>query len=253
MVRLKKNRITIIVFLTAVFIFTGIGYIIYKKPFSNSGVYYKDFGIYLPEGYGIHGIDVSRYQRNINWKMVKEMKKNNVQIKFTFIKATQGDDKVDAYFFRNWIGSEENGIIRGAYHYFIPEMDAADQARIFYQTVQLLPGDLPPVLDIEKINDLSDNELKIKIKNWLNIIQQHYGVKPIIYTNADFYEDHLYGSFEDYPLWIAHYSGSKNPRVRRNWHFWQHNERGRVNGIRDFVDFNVFYGDSTAFEKLLID
>ena len=58
--------------------------------------------------------------------------------------------------------------------------------------------------------------------------------------------------FDDYPLWVAHYLRPSEPRINRDWHFWQHSERGRVNGISGKVDFNVFNGDSTDFAKLLM-
>ena len=84
------------------------------------------------------------------------------------------------------------------------------------------------------------------------MIEKQFKVKPIIYTNVDFYDTFLAGKFDDYPLWIAHYLVQDKPRIRRHWTFWQHNERGHVNGIDTGVDFNVFNGDSTDFRKLLI-
>jgi len=84
------------------------------------------------------------------------------------------------------------------------------------------------------------------------MVEAHYGVKPIIYTYVNFYSNYLDGEFDDYPLWVAHYLEKDRPRITRPWLFWQHNERGRVNGILNPVDFNVFNGDSTNFEELLV-
>lgn len=84
------------------------------------------------------------------------------------------------------------------------------------------------------------------------MISKYYKVKPIIYTNIDFYENFLDGKFDDYPLWVAHYYVQNKPRIERRWSFWQHNEKGRVNGVDAYVDFNVFNGDSTAFRKILL-
>lgn len=248
----KKTKLKFMLLL-----FSGIlvasGYYFYINNFDYNRIYYRDFGIYLPSGYTIHGIDVSHYQRRINWKMVKAMKKNNVSVKFAFIKATESDNRTDGCFSRNWSECKENGITRGAYHFFNPSENSSEQARLFTRTVKLVKGDLPPVLDVEKTKEVSDKELRKKVAIWLKIVEQFYGVKPIIYTYADFYEDHLDGSFNDYPLWIAHYTGNRNPRISRNWHFWQHHETGRVNGIRGYVDFNVFNGDSSSFQHLLVD
>jgi lysozyme len=228
-------------------------YVIFFYPINKNRIYYKDFGIYIPSGYNIHGIDVSHYQRGINWELVKAMKKKNIQIRFAFIKATESNYKVDAYFFRNWKGSKENGIIRGAYHYFDASNDAKQQAILFSQVVNLKKGDLPPVIDVEKTYGVSNEQLCKKLKTFIKYTEQHFGISPIIYTYSDFYKDHLEGNFDNYPLWIAHYTANKNPRVKRQWHFWQHHETGRVNGIKGPVDFNVFNGDTASFENLLIN
>jgi lysozyme len=213
---------------------------------------YPDFGIELPSNYAIHGIDVSRYQKSINWPMVQQMKSRDVKIGFAFMKATEGERLVDTQFGRNWRKSREADIPRGAYHFFRAHLDAAAQARLFIKTVTLLPGDLPPVLDIETLNNTSSAVMQDKIALWLHLIEQHYKVKPIIYTNASFYQHHLHPRFADYPLWVAHYKEKNKPRVNREWIFWQHSESGRVNGINAFVDFNVFKGDSITFRKLLV-
>ena len=90
------------------------------------------------------------------------------------------------------------------------------------------------------------------MKKWLDTVEAYYGIKPIIYTNADFYRQHLLGHFDNYPLWVAHYLQPNKPRISRDWSFWQHSEKGRVNGISSRVDFNVFNGDSTEFRSLLV-
>lgn len=212
---------------------------------------YPGFAISLPQGYAIHGIDVSRYQHQINWKLVQQMESRDVRLGFAFIKATEGTSLVDKQFKRNWKRSREAGIPRGAYHFFRADRDAAAQARHFISTVQLLPGDLPPVLDVESLYKVSAAEMQDKVALWLHLVEQHYQMKPILYTGADFYSRYLHPRFADYPLWVAHYNEPRQPRVRRDWTFWQHSERGRVNGINALVDFNVFQGDSTAFNALL--
>ena len=90
------------------------------------------------------------------------------------------------------------------------------------------------------------------MREWLNIVETNYNVKPIIYTNIDFYKQNLGSDFDDYPLWVAHYYQPRQPRIKRDWVFWQHNDNGRVNGVLSPVDFDVFSGDSVAFSQLLI-
>ncbi len=215
-------------------------------------VRYPAFGIDIPVNFMIHGIDVSHHQDNIDWDAVKAMQVEKIKIGFVFIKATEGLGRVDDAFRRNWFNAKQSGIHRGAYHYFIPSKSGKAQAENFIATIQLEKGDLPPVLDIEQTNGASVEDIQQRTKDWLVMIEKQYKVKPIIYTNVDFYESFLAGKFDDYPLWIAHYLVHDKPRIDRQWTFWQHNERGHVNGIDASVDFNVFNGDSTDFTKLLI-
>ncbi|WP_223708675.1 glycoside hydrolase family 25 protein [Niabella beijingensis] len=213
---------------------------------------YPEFGIEIPVDYSVHGIDVSRYQKNIDWAEVRAMNIQNIRISFAFIKATEGERDLDIQFRRNWKAVRKNGIPGGAYHFFIPSKDPVKQAMNFIRNVALKPGDLPPVLDVEQTNNLSPAEIRARATTWLRLIEQHYGVKPVIYTNADFYEKYLGKSFDEYPLWVAHYYEKRKPRIKRSWTLWQHNDAGHVNGINANVDFNVFNGDSVAFRTLLL-
>ncbi len=202
--------------------------------------------------YEIHGIDISHHQSAIDWNEVKNMQVRNVRVGFGFIKATEGLARVDERFRRNWSATRDAGIPRGAYHFFIASKSGKAQAENFIETVTLQPGDLPPVLDIEQTNGATMTDLQQRARDWLLMVEAHYKVKPIIYTNVDFYDNFLAGKFDNYPLWVAHYLVQDKPRINRKWLFWQHNERGRVNGIDAYVDFNVFNGDSTDFRKILI-
>lgn len=214
--------------------------------------HYPEFGINIPEGYSIHGIDVSKYQSVIAWEEVKAMRIRNVSPGFAFIKATEGIGSTDPQFGRNWKRSKDAGIIRGAYHFFVGSKDGKMQAENFINKVDLEPGDFPPVLDIEQLNGASSTEVRKEAKRWLDAAEEYYHVLPIIYTNVDFYTRNLDAEFDKYPLWIAHYYQPQQPKVNREWLFWQHSDKGRVNGIIDPVDFNVFNGDSLSFKNLLI-
>ena len=233
-------------------LFFGYLFYLWAATPGPSSVRYREFGISIPTAYNIHGIDVSRYQESISWKLVKGMKVNDIRLHFVFIKATEGTNLTDPYFNRNWKKTKEAGLVRGAYHFFTPRKDGKSQAQRFINAVELKSGDLPPVLDIEKGWNVPRAKLQAEIRAWLNAVEAAYGVKPIIYTYVTFYEKYLQGSFDDYPLWIAHYYQPGSPRIGRDWHFWQHSEEGRVNGIASKVDFNVFNGDSADFQALLV-
>jgi lysozyme len=214
---------------------------------------YKSFNVRIPSGYTIHGIDVSSYQGKINWQKVKAMNDDGVHISFAFIKATEGVLSMDPYFQRNWREAPKAGIICGAYHFFLPQKSGLWQARFFLQTVKVEKGDLPMVVDVEQLYKTSPAKMREQLLSFVNYIENKTGVKPIIYTNISFYQDYLSGYFDDYTLWIAHYyQPVLNVSSKTNWQFWQHSDKARINGINQKVDFNIFKGDSTAFQKLLI-
>lgn len=222
--------------------------IFYVKPH----IFYPGFEITIPQGYSIHGIDVSKYQGIINWEEVTQMKVKDVKIGFVFIKATEGRTLVDGQFRNNWTGAAKVHVPRGAYHFFVPGRDPEKQAKNFMGIVALEQGNLPPVLDVEVAGRLSVEQMRGAVQQWLDIVEEHYGVIPIIYTNVSFYDTYFSEGFEKYPVWIAHYLEPDGPRFAREWAFWQHSETGRVNGIRHPVDFNVFHGDSMDFKEMLI-
>ena len=214
---------------------------------------YKSYAIRIPKKYSIHGIDVSSYQGKIDWKKVKSMKEDSVHITFAFIKATEGISSVDAYFQRNWREAPKAGIICGAYHYFIPRKSGLWQARFFLQTVKFEEGDLPPVVDVEDLSGQSPEKMRKELKDFIHHVEKKTGVKPIIYSGLVFYRDYLKGYFDGYPLWIAHYYQQElKAGATTKWHFWQHSDKARINGISHIVDFNAFKGDSLSFQQLLI-
>ncbi|MEN0054009.1 MAG: glycoside hydrolase family 25 protein [Mucilaginibacter sp.] len=214
---------------------------------------YKNFNVRIPSGYTVHGIDVSSYQGKINWQKVKAMDDDGVHITFAFIKATEGVLSMDPYFQRNWREAPKAGIVCGAYHYFLPQKSGVWQARFFLQTVKVEKGDLPMVVDVEQLYKTTPEKMREQLTLFVDYIENKTGVKPLIYTNISFYQDYLQGYFDDYTLWIAHYyQPVLNVSSHTNWQFWQHSDKARINGISQKVDFNIFKGDSTAFQKLLI-
>lgn len=214
---------------------------------------HESYGIKIPRNYTIHGIDVSYYQGKIDWQKVREMEEDDVRIHFAFIKATEGVMLVDRYFKRNWREAPKVGIKCGAYHFFRPKKSGLWQAKFFLQTVDVEKGDLPPVVDVEELNGVSPAKMRKELKEYIEHIEKKTGVKPIIYTGLSFFKDYLDGYFHDYPLWIAHYYKAKlRISEKTKWHFWQHSDKAKVNGISYIVDFNVFNGDSTEFKQLLV-
>ena len=207
-----------------------------------------------PEGYEIHGIDISHYQGEIDWETLK----NNGMIekcpvRFVMIKATEGSSKIDENFIDNFYNAREYGFIRGAYHFYSVYSPAEAQARYFIKNVKLEAGDLPPVLDVEhKPKNQTDEEFKKSILTWLDIVEEEYGVKPIIYTYYKFKMKYLSDKvFDDYPYWIAHYYVDK-VEYNGQWKFWQHTDCGKLPGISGYVDFNIYNGSFYDLRRLTI-
>ena len=207
-----------------------------------------------PEGYEIHGIDISHYQGKIDWEKLR----NNGMIKkcpvrFIMIKATEGASKLDDNFIDNFYQAREYGFIRGAYHFWSIYSSGRAQAEYFIKQVKLERGDLPPVLDVEhKSKSQTDEEFKESVLTWLRIVEKEYGVKPIIYTYYKFKLKYLSDPiFDEYPYWIAHYYVDK-VEYQGKWKFWQHTDCGRLPGIKGYVDFDIYNGSYYDLKRLTI-
>lgn len=197
-----------------------------------------------PKGFSVHGIDVSHYQGKIDWELLRNQASVDGQpLSFAFIKATEGSNIVDSRFKENIAAARKYGIMCGAYHFYRTTTSAKSQAEHFMRNVQLLGGDLPPVLDVEvKPSGISDEDFRQGILEWLVRIEQHYRVRPILYTYHSFRQQYMNDSvFNLYPYWIAHYYVD-SLRYRGPWAFWQHSDKGSQPGIKGSVDLDVFNG-----------
>lgn len=214
---------------------------------------------------GYYGIDVSIWQNCINWDQV-HVDTIPHRNKFFIIKATQGLEHVDPYFAYNWDKAKQGNSITGAYHFFIYKDDPKLQAENFIKTVELDDGDLLPIVDVElncsgctgpdiPIKDLLDN-----LKIYIETIEEHFRVKPIIYTYTYFYETYLKGHFDYCAFWIAEFSGSPpkgmifsgsgqqpvDPLIA----MWQFSNSESINGIIGKVDMS--YIPASFLDSVLI-
>ena len=200
----------------------------------------------------VHGIDISHHQGDIDWDKVSLATYRDRPINFVFMKATEGGDFVDDSFRYNFSTVREHGIVRGAYHFFLPDVPADVQASNFIRQVQLQPGDLPPVLDVEVMGKGGVEQLQQGVAKWLSIVERHYGVAPIIYASYKFKTNYLnVPPFTHYPYWIAHYY-VEDLEYKGPWKFWQHTDRGRLDGIGTRVDLNIFNGNLEELMQLTI-
>lgn len=206
-----------------------------------------------PEGYEIHGIDISHYQGKIDWEQLKNAMIKGCPVRFVIIKSTEGSSQLDENFRENFNQVRDFGFIRGVYHFWSNKSTAREQAYYFLDKVHLTDGDLPPVLDIEhKPADKSVEDFQRDVLTWLHIVEDKYHAKPIIYTYYKFKEQYLSAPvFDDYPYWIAHYYVDK-VQYKGKWKFWQHTDVGKLPGIKGYVDFNIYNGSYYELKQLCI-
>ncbi|SHN02711.1 Glycosyl hydrolases family 25 [Cyclobacterium lianum] len=215
--------------------------------------------------HGYYGIDVSHWQNAINWSQV-EADSLPHKIHFSLIKATQGRKSTDPYFQGNWKAAGKAGILRGAYHFYQYKDPPLDQAKHYIRQVNLKANDILPIIDVEldctgcSRPEISNTLLIQNLKIYLGAIEDHFQVKPIIYTYEAFYESHLKGHFDDYIYWMAKFS-SKAPKsfvvkadststLLPEIAMWQFTDSGKVKGIAGKTDMSFL--PATLKAKILI-
>jgi len=210
-----------------------------------------NFGTSSPRQLPVHGVDVSRWQGEIDWPKLRGQGAN-----FAYIKATDGGDHLDPMFRKNWREAGRAGLKRGAYHFFYWCRRASEQADWFIRNVPKVDGALPPVLEVEwkAQSDCRKRPARAdvleKMQVFMDRLEAHYGQRPIIYTAPDFYRDNLRGAFPDHPFWLrsvaAHPSGVY---PGRDWVFWQYSGSGLSHGVDGRIDLNVFHGSEGAWRE----
>lgn len=202
----------------------------------------------------VHGIDISKYQGDIDWPRVRQ-----AGVRFAYLKVSEGGDHVDPRFYQNWEGAAAAGIARGAYHFMYWCRTASEQAVWFTQAVPQDRTQLPPVLDAEWNhssvncpNQTTPADAREKIRKMLEIMEYHTGKRPVIYTDITFHRDVLQGYFPGYQFWLRSVAAEPHERYAdRPWTFWQYTATGRVPGIDGNVDKNVFRGSESQWRQWL--
>lgn len=205
--------------------------------------------------YPVKGIDVSSYQGEIDFEELSSEK-----ISFVFIKATEGSSLVDNRFAYNFEQAQKTPLAVGAYHFFSYDSKGETQAQNFIDTVQPFEGMLPPVIDLEFYGDKEKNppkreDVRRELNIMLEILEEHYGQKPIIYATEKSYELYLSGDYEEYDIWIRNVITKPKISDNRDWTFWQYTNREKLkgyNGDEKYIDMNVFGGNAQEFHAYLI-
>ncbi len=205
------------------------------------------------------GMDVSVYQKKIDWKAVKA-----AGIKFAFTKATEGNAFVDSRFKENMAGAASVGIPIGPYHFARPDNDrenpedAANEANHFVDTIEPYYAGtalvMRPVIDVEKLPGFGKPaENKAYLSKWIHqfaaAVNERLGFNPIIYANSNYAKNYFEKDVAKYDLWLANWTldAEKPPAksqygIWSKWYFWQYTSHGAVDGIGGRVDRDVFTG-----------
>ena len=210
--RVRKHRFPLYIFIFSLFIF--------HYPLST-----------LQAQVRTRGIDVSKYQGSINWTKVAK----DSTIKFVYVKATEGASIQDPNYRANIAGARKAGLLVGSYHLYSSKTTAYQQMANIRKMVKKSEQDLIPVLDIEGHH--SGRLYMERVDKLLELMENEYGVKPIIYTSERVYKTHFAGKkYSKYHIFIANYRGYPTTRFT----LWQYTETGHVSGIRGYVDISRF-------------
>lgn len=199
----------------------------------------------------VRGIDVSHHQGVIDWKKIAEQ-----DVSFAYIKATEGEDFLDEDFKHNWVSAKDAGILPGAYHYFTLCKTGYEQANNFLSRIGTPSSkSLPPAVDLEFGGNCkarpSPEEFRKELKVFTDLVEQAWGCRVVLYSTPDFYPVYLKNYFLQNPLWIRDLYRQPDTGRYGEWQFWQYANRGKLDGIKGFVDLNVSRGNQAQFNKLL--
>ncbi|SHI16833.1 lysozyme [Sporobacter termitidis DSM 10068] len=217
-----------------------------------STLYLRDLRLdyFSYKDYPVKGVDVSSYQGDIDWGALGRQ-----DIRFAFIKATEGSGHTDPYFKKNFEAAIGAGLRVGAYHFFSYDSSGSTQADNFIATVPRTENMLPPVIDLEFYGDKSANPpgkkpTRRELSLLLGKLENYYGVRPIIYANEKSYLLYIAGAFNGYDIWIRN-TVMKPFLGRHDWAFWQYTDKATLEGYKGaekYIDMNVFNGTVQEFD-----
>ncbi len=192
------------------------------------------------------GIDVSRYEGEIDWKQVAA-----AGYRFAVIRATVGDYYTDPRFYTYWTDAKAAGLLVSAYHVVVSTKYAENQISRLFSVMGDRKADFPLILDVERDDQVSNAANTACIQDCIREMAKYDARRPIIYTAYYYWKDHVLTSSDwaNYDLWVATYSEKPYiPPGWSTWKFWQYSENGKVPGISSGTDLNWFNG---SYEDLV--
>lgn len=219
-------------------------------------------------GQKVYGIDISNHQKNVSWNDLALFAddQGNVYRKkpastkymqpvfFVYIKATEGATYINPTYSVRMIEAVRHGVIKGAYHFLSYTSPVDEQVRNFVETANWAPGDMPPALDVEKLNEikaLGKAKLCDLVYTWLEKVESLWGVKPIIYTSENIRDNYLMSDprHDNYHFWISRYRDASPDND--DWRIWQFTEDAQIKGNEGPIDVDDYKGDYSDFVAYL--
>ncbi len=187
----------------------------------------------------IHGLDMSHYQGDIFWEKVGD----NAKMAYVYLKATEADDNIDSRYEHNIKMAQKYGLKVGSYHFFRPRKELRQQLHNFMSQCRPEEQDLVPMIDVETTSKMNTKAFCDSLQKFLVMVEEAYRQKPLVYTGRNFYNKYLKGKIDDYQLMIAMYSDEVPVLAdERDFIIWQYTAKGRINGVRGYVDKSRLMG-----------
>lgn len=243
---MKVTRLLPLYIILAVVLLGELWFFTFMRPKMLAGRKSVPVKVYLT----MSGIDVSHHQGHIDWQKLARNKK----IRFVYMKATQGSTLVDECYHLNFRLARAAGFKVGSYHYFSPKSSLKEQFDNFICNAPKALQDLRPLIDIEDPALLRWPKAAFRnhMTVFLKMIENYYGVCPVIYSTEPFYRKLLKDDFKDYYPFIARYrKDAPTDLLQGRRGLWQYSEEGRLDGIEREVDLDAFCNGGSVADLLM--
>lgn len=206
-----------------------------KRTRSKKKTKHRTAKVVIPKDYD--GIDVSSYQKDIDWEKVCKDKR----IRFVYIKATEGATYTSPHFEYNIENARKHGLKVGSYHFLRTTSTLAEQFENFTKSARPEDQDLVPLIDFENKGTWTNKQICDSLEAFLNMVREYYNCEPMLYTMTTFYNKNLSPHFDKCKLFIARYSSSAPVlNGKAKYTLWQYTDQGRIAGIDHTVDLCRF-------------
>lgn len=198
-------------------------------------------------GNGKLGIDVSKWNEEIDWEKVKDAGIEYAIIRCGYRGASSGSLVIDPNFTENIEGAIAADIPVGVYFFTqaVTESEAVEEASMVIHLIEEYDVDYPVFLDSEsaggkgRADDLSVEQRTTVHNAFLQTIAAA-GYETGVYGSRNWLEKQLdMERLSDYNTWLAEYTEA--PGYPEYYHIWQYTSKGTVPGISTRVDLNLCY------------